>query len=87
MNTQNERQNEQFVILVLIGALALNYPLLSLFADGGLLFGIPILYLYLFVLWAGFIALAALVIEARNRKEHQGTSPQATKANDLNIKG
>ena len=66
MNTRNER----FVVLVLIGTLAMNYPLLSIFADGGLLFGIPILYLYLFSIWAGFIALAALIIEARDRNGH-----------------
>ena len=70
MNTRNER----FVVLVLIGALALNYPLLSIFADGGLLFGIPILYLYLFVFWVGFIALVALIMEARDRNEHANAS-------------
>ena len=70
MNTRNER----FVVLVLIGTLALNYPLLSIFAGGGLLFGIPILYLYLFSIWAGFIALVALIIEARDRNEHANAS-------------
>lgn len=82
MNTQNER----FVVLVLIGALALNYPLLSIFAEGGLVFGIPILYLYLFVFWAGFIALVALIIEARDRNERGSASRQVTKANDPDAK-
>lgn len=82
MNTHNER----FVVLVLIGALALNYPLLSIFAEGGLVFGIPILYLYLFLFWAGFIALAALIIEARGRNEHGSASRQLTKANDPDVK-
>ncbi len=51
------------MVLAVIGALALNYPLLSLFAAGDLLFGIPILYFYLFALWGGLIALAGIIIE------------------------
>ncbi|MFV1967964.1 MAG: hypothetical protein ACC628_21275 [Pirellulaceae bacterium] len=49
--------------LVVAGALALNYPLLYVFSDVRLLFGIPILYLYLFAVWAIFIVLAALITE------------------------
>ncbi len=57
------KRNERLVALVLVGALALNYPLLSVFSDARLLFGIPVLYLYLFGGWAAFIALTALITE------------------------
>jgi hypothetical protein len=57
------KRNERLVALVLAGALALNYPLLDVFSDERLLFGIPILYLYLFAFWALFIAVAALITE------------------------
>ncbi|GMQ75362.1 MAG: hypothetical protein BMS9Abin01_0610 [Gammaproteobacteria bacterium] len=57
------KRNERLVALVLVGGLALNYPLLYVFSDARLLFGIPVLYLYLFAVWAIFIALAALITE------------------------
>ncbi len=64
MLTMTQR-TERLVVLAVIGVLALNYPALSLFAYGGLVFGIPVLYLYLFLVWAGLIALAAAIIERK----------------------
>ncbi len=55
------RGNERLAAWMLVGGLALNYPLLSLFSKPVLWFGIPALYLYLFVFWALFIAVVALV--------------------------
>lgn len=60
-----KNRSERLMALVLAGVLAFNYPLLSLFADGGLLLGIPILYLYLFVLWGIFILCTGLIIESK----------------------
>ncbi len=59
-------RNERLAALALIGAVALNYPLLSLFADSSFLLGIPLLYLYLFVFWAVFILIAGLIIEPKD---------------------
>jgi len=56
----------RLVALFLLGFLLLNYPLLHLFAGPGRLFGVPLLYLYIFAVWALLIALMALVVE-RNR--------------------
>jgi hypothetical protein len=64
-----KQRTERLVVLAVIGALALNYPLLSLFAGGALLFGIPLLYFYLFALWGGLIALAAFIIEGKATQE------------------
>ncbi|NIV75633.1 MAG: hypothetical protein GWN37_12565 [Gammaproteobacteria bacterium] len=66
-----ERRTERLVVLALVGALALNYPLLDLF-DGGVLFGIPSLYLYIFVVWAAFISLAALLMEKKSAPGRAG---------------
>jgi hypothetical protein len=57
--------NERLVALLVAGCIALNYPFLSLFNKTGLWFGIPVLYLYLFLFWALFIGLAASVMEKR----------------------
>jgi hypothetical protein len=56
-------RGQRLLVLFLIGALLLNFPILSLFSSDGMLWGIPLLYLYLFVCWASLIALMALVIE------------------------
>lgn len=64
-----KQRTEQLVVLAVVGALALNYPLLSLFAGGGLLFGIPLLYFYLFTLWGGLIALAGFILEGKTTQE------------------
>lgn len=74
-----KQRTERLVVLAVIGALALNYPLLSLFARGDLLFGIPLLYFYLFVLWGGLIALAGFVIEGKATQE---TAPRETSPSD-----
>ncbi len=60
-----KRGNERLTAWVLLGALALNYPLLSLFSKPLLWFGIPALYLYLFVFWALFIAVVAVLTRAQ----------------------
>lgn len=54
---------QQLVVLFLLGCLLFNYPLLSIFSREGLIWGIPILYVYIFIAWAGLIALMAIVIE------------------------
>lgn len=74
-----KQRTEQLVVLAVVGALALNYPLLSLFAGGDLLFGIPLLYFYLFTLWGGLIALAGLILEG---KTMQGAATTETVSND-----
>ena len=54
---------QQLVALFLLGCLLFNYPLLSLFYSGERLFGVPLVYAYLFVVWLLLIALLALVVE------------------------
>ncbi len=70
---------ERLMTLVFAGVLALNYPLLFLFSSADLLFGIPVFYLYLFLTWAIFIALAALVLEAKSTRNlaRPGSRPDA----------
>ena len=53
----------RLVALFLLGLLLFNYPLLSLFERSGEILGVPLLYAYVFTVWAVLIALMALVIE------------------------
>ncbi len=61
MNFENKGQH--FVALCMLGMLLFNYPFLALFNIPGALFGVPVLYAYLFAAWAVLIALMAVVAE------------------------
>lgn len=56
-------KGQRLVALFLLGCLLLNYPLLNLFSGQGEIFGVPVLYVYLFAVWALLIGLMALVVE------------------------
>ncbi|UTW09225.1 hypothetical protein [Pseudomonas benzenivorans] len=57
------KQSQRLVALFALGWLLFSYPLLSLFDVDGRLWGIPLLYAYLFLAWAALIGLMMLVIE------------------------
>lgn len=56
-------KGQQLVALFLIGVLLFNYPLLFLFSTESMVWGIPILYVFIFVAWAVLIALITMIIE------------------------
>ncbi len=58
---------ERAIALFLLAFLAFNPPLLSIFSADLIIFGVPLLYLYLFCAWAGVIALVGLNAVAGNR--------------------
>ena len=64
MNRRGVR-TQRLIAIFLLGALLLNYPLLGLMGgeEAGLIWGIPALYVYIFMVWAGLIGLMAWVIE------------------------
>jgi hypothetical protein len=51
---------ERAIALFLLAFLAFNPPLLSIYSADIILFGVPLLYFYLFCAWAGIIALIGL---------------------------
>ena len=60
-----EIKGQRLVALSMLGCLLFNYPFLALFNDPGSLFGIPVLYVYIFAAWGLLILLIAMVVEAR----------------------
>jgi hypothetical protein len=58
-----QRYREYIIILFVISFMILNYPLLSIFDRPVLLFGIPLLYFYIFAVWFVIIVLLALISE------------------------
>jgi hypothetical protein len=57
------RKGERLVGLFLLGCLLFNFPLLALFNVRGTVFGVPVVYAYLFGAWALLIALVAAIME------------------------
>jgi hypothetical protein len=56
-----EWRSERTVALFLLGAIATSPPFLAIFALDRSVFGIPLLYAYLFAVWAALIALLAVL--------------------------
>ena len=56
-------RGERHLALFLLGLVLLSPPLLSIFNGPGALFGIPLLYIYLFAAWGALIGLTALTSE------------------------
>lgn len=57
-------KRQRLIALFVLGLLLFNYPLLSLFSVDALLLGVPVLYLYLFSAWGGFVWLLSRIVEA-----------------------
>jgi hypothetical protein len=59
-----EIRGQRFVVLCMFGILLFNFPILALFNVPGVVFGVPVLYAYMFIAWAGLIALMAFLAES-----------------------
>jgi len=60
---ESEAKGQRLVALFIFGCLLFNYPVLSLFNVAAAVFGVPVLYAYIFAAWALLVALMALVVE------------------------
>lgn len=60
-----DRRGQRLAVVFVVGLLVFNYPLMSLASSDTTLFGIPVLYLYLFGSWALIVGTMALIIERR----------------------
>jgi acetyl-CoA carboxylase carboxyltransferase component len=59
-----ETKGQRFVALCMLGMLLFNFPILTLFNVPGALFGVPVLYAYLFIAWGALIVLMAFIAES-----------------------
>jgi hypothetical protein len=76
MSPEN-RKSKRLVALFLLGFVLLNFPVLSLFNADLTLFGLPLLYVYIFGIWGLLILLSALVVGVARK-------PQKNSANSEN---
>ncbi len=70
---QHGLRGELIAVLFILGVVLFNKPMLNIFDVGArqTLFGIPLLYVYLFAAWGALIALMAWAIEYRRHGEHR----------------
>lgn len=54
---------QRLVAVFLTAALLFNYPLLSLFDRPEAIFGLPMLYVFMFAVWGAVIAVIAWTVE------------------------
>ncbi len=60
---------QRLVAVFLAGFVLFNYPVLALFDRAATLFGVPLVFVYLFVAWALVIAAMAWVVEHPERHD------------------
>ncbi len=74
-----KRRTQRIVGLCLLGCVLFNYPMLSLFDVSRLVVGIPLLYGYIFSVWALLILLVGLVVSAAPpaRDDYRRPYPEA----------
>ncbi len=70
-----QQSREYIVILFVVSVLALNYPFLDLFDRAWLPFGIPLLYLYIYLVWFIIIVLLILIVGRSEIREPDHPSP------------
>ncbi len=74
--TPENKKNKRLVALFLFGFVLLNYPILSLLNINIAVFGLPLLYIYIFGVWGLLIFLSALAMsrsrEPLNNSENPG---------------
>ncbi len=66
--TPENQKSKRLVALFIFGFIFLNYPILSLFNVKITLFGLPLLYIYIFGVWSLLIFLSALVVSRSGEK-------------------
>lgn len=66
--TRDSNINKRLVALFLLGCVLFNYPILSLLNQDILIFGLPLLYVYIFSIWGLLISLTALATFFRGRQ-------------------
>jgi len=66
--TRDSKLNKRLVAIFLLGCVLLNYPILSLANLEIQIFGLPLLYVYIFGAWCLLISLTALATLFRSRQ-------------------
>ena len=65
-----EKQKSRIIVFFFIGTILFNYPVLYLFSDEKKeIFGIPLLYAYVFAIWALLIGLTLISVMVHREQD------------------
>ena len=65
-----EKQKSRLIVFFFIGTILFNYPVLYLFSDEKKeIFGIPLLYAYVFTIWALLIGLTLISVMVHREQD------------------
>lgn len=67
MNQPVKQQKLNLLAITLV--LLLSYPLISIFDKNKLIGGIPVLFLYIFMVWVSVIVLVYIITEIKRRRK------------------
>jgi hypothetical protein len=73
--TDEARRRDQLIGVFVLGVVLFNPPLLDLFS-GMTLFGLPLLYTYIFAVWTLVVVCIAIVVERRRRRHSRVDSEE-----------
>ena len=66
---RDDVRGKRLIAVFLFGIVLLNFPLLAVVDAGGTLFGLPLVFIYLFGAWAALIGLLRLIVaDGRGRR-------------------
>jgi hypothetical protein len=71
---RNTVTGDRLIALFLLGVLLLTPPMMAIFNVEELVFGIPLLFLYLFGAWLIVVLLLALILRTGNEAEGGGAT-------------
>ena len=60
-----QRRGQRLLFLTALFAVLLNFPLLGAFNHDARLAGIPVLYLYVLLVWAALVALTGWLVKVK----------------------
>ena len=64
------QKKSRLLVFFFIGVILLNYPVLSLFSDAKrTVLDIPLLYVYVFAIWALLIALTFMTVKTHRKRD------------------
>jgi hypothetical protein len=72
---RNAALGDRLIALFLLGVLLLTPPTMAIFNVDRLVFGIPLLFLYLFGAWLLIVMLVALLLRAREPRNGADSPP------------
>lgn len=65
---KEQKKEQRLLAISLLFGLLFSFPVISIFNTSELIGGIPLLYLYVFVVWAIMIAILFLMLNQKNKR-------------------